>query len=116
MNYRATRLAEVIKKELSHMFQKDLKDPRVDFATITSVEVSGDLRVAKIYVSTIKEKNSPAELMDGLEQASGFIRKELGKRINLRYIPEIRFSYDTSMEKGDRIFNLLKKLKDEGDV
>lgn len=113
MNYRASRLAEVIKKELSDLFQKEVKDPRVKFLTIVDVEVTGDLRHAKVFVSTLKEKNDPAELMEGLEKATGYLRKELGQRIDVRHTPEIRFIYDRSIERGQRINQILNELKGE---
>lgn len=113
MNYRANRLAEVLKKELSDLFRKEVKDPRINFLTITDVEVSGDLSVAKIYVSTLQEKNDPALMMEGLEKAVGYLRKELGQRIEIRHIPELRFIYDQSIERGQRIHNLLNEIKGE---
>lgn len=112
MRRRAIRLGEVIKKELSNLFQKEMKDPRLEFLTIMDVEVTGDLRMARIFVSTLEEKNSPDQLMEGLEQASGFLRKELGKRLNTRHTPELYFFYDTSLENSKKIFSLLDKIKE----
>jgi len=116
MNYRANRLAEVLKKELSVLFQKEVKDPRLNFLTITEVEVSGDLSVAKIFVSTLQEKNDPAAMMEGLEKAAGYLRKEIGQRIEVRHTPELRFIYDKSIERGQRIHNLLNEIKGDKNV
>ncbi len=115
MRLRAIRLGEFIKKELSELFQKEIKDPRLNFLTIMDVKVSGDLQVAKIYVSTLEGQNTPDQLMEGLEQATGFLRKELSKKLNTRYTPELRFIYDTSVERSNRIFSLLKKIKADKD-
>lgn len=111
VNMRAIRLAEVLKEELSHLFQKGIKDPRISYFAITDIEVSGDLKVAKIYVTTIGDKNKPETLMAGLEQATGFLRTELGKRLSLRYAPELRFLYDNSIERSSRIYKLLNEIK-----
>lgn len=113
MRLRASRLAEVLKEELSALFKKGIKDPRLDYFSITDIEVSNDLRLAKVFVVTVGQKNTPEQLMAGLEKANGFLRKELSKRLNIRYVPELRFIYDTSLDRSDRIFKLLKDLDQE---
>ena len=78
---RAQRVAEQIKKELADLFQKEVKDPRIGFATVTSVEVSGDLQQATVYISILGDEAQKQETMVGLEKAKGFIRSEIGKRL-----------------------------------
>jgi len=112
--HRPERLAELIKKEVSDLLQKDIKDPRIGFVTVTDVEVSGDLRHAKIFVSILN--GDKEETMAGLEATTGFVRKELGKRIRLRHIPEVIFRYDTTIETGTRVFKILEDInKDKKD-
>ncbi len=110
---RIERLKEQLKIEISDIFQKELKDPRVGFVSITDVEVSGDLRHVKVFVSIMGDDETKAQTMEGLERATGFVRTEIGKRIRLRHTPEIRFKMDDSMERGARIFQLLNQVKDE---
>jgi len=109
MSYRPERLAEAIKKEFSEMLQNEIKDPRIGFVTITRVEVSSDLRNAKIYVSIYGSSAEQEVNMEALSSARGYIRGELGKRIRLRHTPEITFKLDTSALKSVRVMELLKK-------
>ncbi len=116
MSYRPERLAEAIKKEVSDMlFQQEIKDPRVGFVTITAVEVSPDLRAAKIYASVLGSPEEQKATMEALRRAQGFIRSELGKRIRLRHTPEISFKLDTSIARGVRVTRLLKEIEGRGD-
>lgn len=111
MSHRPERLAEAIKKEVSEMLWAELKDPRVGFATITGVDVSGDLKYAKIYVSVLGAKEERNATMAGLKKAQGFIRTELGRRIRMRHVPEITFKLDESMDHGARVMELLNEVK-----
>ncbi len=113
MSHRPEKLAEAVKKEVSDMFRHDLRDPRIGFATITSVEVSGDLRYAKIYVSVLGKEEEQQQTMQALEKAKGFIRSELGQRIRLRYTPELTFKMDHSIQSGTRIIRLLEEVTKE---
>ncbi|OUM88382.1 MAG: ribosome-binding factor A [Bacillus thermozeamaize] len=110
---RANRVAEQIKKELGEIFQKQLKDPRIGFATVTDVEVTGDLQQATVYVSILGNEEQKRETMVGLEKAKGFIRTEIGKRLSLRHTPEVIFKLDESIERGTRIAQILKQLHNE---
>ena len=94
-SYRQERLGELIAVELSDLLRTRVKDPRVGFASITRVEVSGDLRHAKIYVSVMGSPEERVATMKGLKNATGFLRHELATRITLRYMPEIVFKLDT---------------------
>ncbi len=115
---RRERIQEEIKKIVSHILQHEVKDPNVGFVTVTSVELSGDFRHAKVFVSILDDKQKQRETLAGLEKATGFIRSELGKQIRLRHVPELVFVFDESIEHGDHINKLLKELnpsKDEDD-
>lgn len=109
---RAVRLAELIKNEVSAILLRDIKDPRVGFVSITDVEVSQDLKYVRIFVSILGDESSKRDTMKALDRASGFVRSELAKRIQLRYAPEISFKSDNSIERGARIFKILNDIKD----
>lgn len=112
-NLRANRVAEQMKKELGDIISRRLKDPRIGFVTVTDVEVTGDLQIAKIYVSVLGDDSKKEETLKGLEKAKGFIRSEIGKRIRLRKTPELEFHWDESFEQGARIDKLLHDLHKE---
>ena len=111
---RIEKLQELIKQEMSKMLLTDLKDPRIGFVTVTDVEMTGDLREAKIYVSIMGGEDKVKSSLEGLQSALGFIRREIGQRVRLRFTPEISFALDTSLDYGDHIQKLL--LQVEGDV
>ena len=116
---RLGRISEEIKKTVSNIIRSGLKDPRVSSMTsITKVEVTRDLRYANIYISVLGDEKSGTETIKGLQSASGYIRKEIGKNINLRYTPEPLFILDNSIEYGIKISKILSDLKedDEGSV
>lgn len=110
---RAERLGEMLKEVVSELLQKEVQDPRIGFVTVTGVEVSGDLRHAKIFVSIYGEEADKEKTLEGLNKARGFIRRELGQRIRLRHVPEILFRYDSSVIRGITISQLLRKVQDE---
>jgi len=112
MSQRVNRLREMFKEEVSDIVGHALKDPRIgELTTVTDVELSGDLRHAKIYVSVYGDGKEQADTLQGLQSAAGFIRTELGKRIRLRYMPEIAFALDTSIAYGARISELLNQVR-----
>ncbi|MDR7417581.1 MAG: 30S ribosome-binding factor RbfA [Armatimonadota bacterium] len=111
---RAERLAEVIKTEASDIILRDLKDPRIGFASITEVVVSGDLRHAKIFVSVLGDAEAKRRTMEGLEHARGHVRSELGARLQIRSVPEILFRLDDSIERGERVVSLMREVADQG--
>lgn len=115
MSHRPERLAESIKKEVSELLRAELKDPRVGFATVTDVEVSGDLKYAKIYVSVLGETEERNSAMAALKKAQGFIRTELGRRIRMRHVPEVTFKLDQSLDHGARVMELLKEVRVKDD-
>ena len=108
---RAQRLSELLKKEISNILLREVKDPRIGFVSVTNIEVTGDLRHAKVYVSVYGNKKERADTMEGLEKARGFIRRLLAERINVYHTPEILFRYDDSIQHGVQINKLLEKVK-----
>ena len=110
---RSQRVGEQIHKEISALLVKGLKDPRIGFVTITAVEINADLSLARVYFSVM---GSDAELKNtekGLKSSVPFLRRELGKRMRLRHVPELVFEYDRSLDYGNRIENLLRQLQTE---
>src|SRR6266571_3678093 len=101
--HRQERLGELIAIELSDLLRTRVKDPRVGFASITHVEVSGDLRHAKVFVSVMGSPEEQGATMKGLKNATGFLRHELAGRLVLRFMPELVFKLDTSIAEGTRI-------------
>ncbi len=111
---RVRRVAEQIKKDVSQIIGAELKDPRVaSITSVTDVELTRDLRYASVYVSIYGSEVEKEETLQTLVRASGFIRSEIGRRVRLRYTPEISFFLDTSIEYGAYIESLLKSLKKE---
>ena len=107
---RIGRINEEIQKELSALIRA-LKDPRVQgLISVTEVDTTSDLRYAKVYISVL-EKDREAEVLKGLKSASGFLRRELGAKLQLRYTPELIFEHDEAMERGARMFDLLSQLE-----
>lgn len=112
---RVSRVSALIQQEVSQMVLHEIKDDRVGagMVSITLVDVSGDLQHAKIYVSVYGTDEAREETMEGLKSATGFVRRELGKRLSLRRTPEIAFVEDRGIERGDRILTLLTQLSQE---
>lgn len=111
--HRQEKLGELIAVELSELLRTRVKDPRVGFASITHVEVSGDLRHAKVFVSVMGSPEEQAQTMKGLKNATGFLRHELASRLVLRFMPELVFKLDTSIAEGARVLDLIHKLEEE---
>lgn len=112
---RIEKLQELIKQEVGKMLLYDIKDPRIGFVTVTEVEMTGDLREAKIFVSIMGNDEQIKNSMEGLQSALGFIRREIGKRIRLRFTPEISFAPDKSLDYSEHIQKLLLKIEKERD-
>ena len=113
MSYnRISRISEEIKKELSEII-RELKDPRIPSMTsVVMVDVTKDLRYAKSFISVLAEKDKQNDAIAGLKSAAGFIRREIGKRVQLRYIPEFTFVLDDSIQHGAYISGLLHTISD----
>lgn len=110
-NPRALRLGDQIQFEVSDIIRNRLRDPRKGFITITGVEVTDDLRSARIFVSALGEKDELRQALELLDHARGFIRTELGQRIKVRFVPEISFKGDDSAARGIKMDRLLDDLK-----
>ena len=111
---RIEKLQELIKQEVSKMLLYDIKDPRIGFVTVTEVEMTGDLREAKIFVSIKGNDEQIKDTMEGLQSALGFVRREIGKRIRLRFTPEISFAPDKSLDYSEHIQKILLDIEKEG--
>jgi ribosome-binding factor A len=111
--HRQEKLGEQIAIEVSDLLRTRLKDPRVGFASITHVEVSGDLRHAKIFVSVMGEHDEKKQTIDALHHATGFLRRELAGRLTVRFMPEITFKLDNSIEQGAHVLGLIRKMERE---
>lgn len=107
---RSDKIAEALHELISGLLIKGVKDPRIGFATITAVKVTDDLRYATIYFTVIGEESEKKDTEVGLNSAKGFIRKEVAKVLRLRFVPEIIFKYDESVEYGRHIDNLLNEV------
>ncbi|NDJ18152.1 30S ribosome-binding factor RbfA [Myxacorys almedinensis] len=112
---RVARVSESIRREVSQMLMNGIKDDRVGtgMVSITDVAVSGDLQHAKIFVSIYGDDDAKAETMEGLTSATSYVRRELGKRLQLRRTPEVIFAEDRSIERGDKVLNLISRLSQE---
>ena len=108
---RHQRLAEEIREEVARIIGAGLKDPRIGFVTVTRVELTADLRTARVHVGVLGEATDRDKTMAGLGQAAGFVRRELGRRIRVRHTPEVRFLYDQSLDATERVARLLDETK-----
>ena len=106
---RPQKLGDQIQRELADLLARELRDPRVGMITITSVDVSPDISHAKVFF-TMLEKDNLEDTLHGLRRAAGFLRSQLAKRIKLYTTPELRFEYDESVERGDRLSRLIDSV------
>jgi ribosome-binding factor A len=112
---RPQRLALEIQQEVSIMIFRDMKDRRIGFVTVTGVQVSPDLRHARIFVSLMGTEEEKKEGLAALNHAAGWVRHELGQRIRMRLLPDVVFSMDTSQDYGEHIDRLLDEINDPQD-
>lgn len=110
---RAQRVGGLIQRILAELLQKDLSDPRLNLTTVTEVKVTRDLRIARVYFSTAGGKEAAAGAAEGFSSAAGFIKRRLGRELGLRYMPQLEFYYDDSLDQGARIDQLLKSISDD---
>lgn len=111
---RADRVADLIRREVCDILQREVKDPRVQMVTITDVRVSGDLRHARIFFSNLGSEADHQRALVGLQSAARFFRGELGRRLELRVVPELTFEFDESFERAGRLAQLFSEMKKEG--
>lgn len=113
---RQDRVGALILRELGEIIQRSVKDPRVAFCTVTQASVSPDLKYVDVKVSVIGDEDQKSETLAGLKSASGFLRREIGSRLKLRYSPELRFSIDASADYLFKIDGLLKSVTSEDET
>jgi len=108
MAHRIERVNSLIRQEISELLQRQVKDPRLsNFIAVTEVSTSADLKYAKVFISRIGSEEEKQETLSALASASGFFRRELARRLKLRYIPELSFQQDDSIERGDHLLKLI---------
>jgi len=108
---RPERVAELLMRELSEMLVRDLKDPRLRGVTLTGAKMSDDLRHGRVFFSHLEGSKRAPSVISGFKSASGFIRRELGRSLGLRYTPEVDFEFDAGPERAARIDELLKDTR-----
>jgi ribosome-binding factor A len=113
---RTSRLNEQLKREISGILNTRVRDPRVGRVLVTEVRVTSDLWLARIFVRPLDEGKEAEDTMKGLEAAAAFIRKELGKDLHIRRVPELRFVQDTTLDSALRIEEVLKEVLPEGEA
>ena len=111
MSRRTERLSKLIKQEVSGLLEREVNDPRLsNLISVTEVSVSPDLKYAKVYVSILGNEIDKTEMLAGFDAACGFLRKRLAPRLRMRYIPQLSFYYDDSIERGARVLKLIEQV------
>ncbi|HUT74858.1 MAG TPA: 30S ribosome-binding factor RbfA [Armatimonadota bacterium] len=110
---RQERAARLLREEISRIIGRGLKDPRIGMVSITDVEVTPDLRRARVFVSVFGSDDEARATLEVLERATGFVRREIGRHLRLRYVPDLEFRHDVSLAHGARIYQLLDQVKRE---
>jgi ribosome-binding factor A len=113
MGMRSERVEGQLKKEISKILLEDLKDPRIGFVTITRIDLTGDLRYARIYFSILGDDKAKEEGLKGIKSAMGFIRKLIAERMKLRYVTELYFKLDNSLEYSINLEKTFERIKNE---
>ena len=113
---RSQRVVEQIRRELAELIRLEVKDPRVGFITLTDVEITPDYAHAKVFFTNMTGEGDVPEILQGLRRASGFLRRELGRRIRIHTIPELHFHYDRSVEEGSRLSQLIDEVVKEDEA
>ena len=110
---RADRVNALLQRELGMLISEELRDPRIGFSTVTAVEVTADLRSARVHVSVLGDDSKIAETMRALDEARPYLRHEIGARTDLRFVPELSFVSDRTAERAARISTLLREAKEQ---
>jgi ribosome-binding factor A len=113
MSQRPSRVGEQIREDLSELLAREVHDPGVGFVTLTRVSVTADLQQARVHYTALGDDKAKRETKRALERAVPFLRRQLGRRLRLRRVPELQFFYDESVERGDRIERILLELEAE---
>jgi len=112
-SYRQARLAEFLRDEIAAIIQRELRDPRLGFVSVTRVEMSPDLRHAKVFVSIYGSQKEQEAALDALRGAAGFIRRLVAPHMHTRHIPELHFKLDHSLEHAEQVARLLRQIEQE---
>lgn len=112
MKFRRQRIGDQIRAELADLIQHEVRDPRIGFVTVTEVRMSPDLQYARAYVSILGDRQRRDEGFAALERATGFLRSQVGRRLQLRVVPELRFALDDTLQTSERIDALLEESGD----
>jgi ribosome-binding factor A len=107
---RKDRVGDLLKREIAQIIQSQLKDPGLGFVTITGAKLSADLKQARVFYSVLGDEDSKERTASALKRASGFIQNEIGRKLRLKYTPEISFQFDRSVEYGAHIEGLIQKI------
>jgi ribosome-binding factor A len=110
---RADRVNALLQRELGMIISEELRDPRIAFSTVTAVEITSDLRTAKVHVSVLGDDEQIASTMTALDEAKPYLRHEIGKRTELRFVPDLTFVNDRSAERSARILTLLREAREQ---
>jgi ribosome-binding factor A len=113
MSQRTQRLNSQLQQELMQLLQREMKDPRIGFATVTSVETAPDLSSARVWVSVLGSEEDRTESLRALSAAAPWLRRQLGERLHIRTIPQLLIRRDESIESGDRVLKLLRQIEDQ---
>ena len=116
VNARAERVAGQVQKIVSDLLRRSIRDPRLASTTITGVKMSADLRIARIYFTTSEGPDSANQAGDGFQSAIGFLKRQMAQGLKLKYMPDLQFYYDESIDYGQHIDQLLKKIKTDNDT
>ena len=110
---RTDRVADLMRREIAEILLKEVKDPRLEFVTITAVRISKDLRNARVFFTTLKKGEDLDRVTEGLRHAAGFVQRKIGGRLQLRNTPHITFAYDDSFETGAHMDKVLRDIEDQ---
>ena len=110
---RPERLGDQLRAEISELLAREVHDPGIGFITLTRARVTADLQIARIFYTTLGDANARKNTARALDRATPFLRRQIGRRLRLRHIPELEFRFDESIEQQDRIEQLLQELADE---
>ncbi len=112
MRIRPEKVAHLMRREIADILERRLRDPRLgSTVTVTDVQVTQDLSFARVFVTVLGDESARGPALEALRRASGFVRRELGGRLDLREVPELRFEYDGSLDQGRRVEDLLRRLE-----
>jgi ribosome-binding factor A len=113
---RAERVAGQVQKVISDLLRRSIRDPRLAGTTVTGVKMTADLRIARVYFTTPKGADSVKQASDGFQSALGFVKRQMARELKLKYMPDLQFHYDASIDYGQHIDQLLKKISTDHDT